>query len=58
MKQEMLSEWLTEQRNAREDVVIYDAWEKYTPSTPEIPQQFIQELFLQNTTPSLEQPTP
>jgi len=58
MKQEMLSEWLTEQRNAREDVVVYDAWEKYTPSTPEIPQQFIQELFLQNTTPSLEQPAP
>jgi parvulin-like peptidyl-prolyl isomerase len=46
-KQEAFQNWLSEQRNAREDIVIYDEWEDYVPTSPEIPQQFLIQLYQQ-----------
>jgi peptidyl-prolyl cis-trans isomerase D len=40
-------EWLTEQRNTRDDIEVFDAWDKHVPTTPEVPQQFLFELFQQ-----------
>lgn len=45
-KQNAFSEWLAEQRNLQSDqIVIYEGWESYVPTTPEIPQQLLMELF-------------
>jgi len=46
-KQSLFTAWLSEQRNARQDIVIYDDWEEYVPNTPEIPQQLLFELLQQ-----------
>lgn len=47
MKQEAFTDWLTERRNARDDIVIFDEWEDFVPTTPEIPQQFLIQLYQQ-----------
>jgi len=52
-KQEAFNTWLSELRNSREDIIIYDAWEEFVPSTPEVPQQFLLSLYQQG----LEEPT-
>ncbi len=39
--------WLSEQRNLRDDIIIYDEWERNVPRTPELPQQLMVELFQQ-----------
>lgn len=44
-KEDAFDAWLTDQRNQREDVVIYDVWEEYVPTEPEIPQQLLSALF-------------
>jgi peptidyl-prolyl cis-trans isomerase D len=38
-------EWLSEQRNSRDDIVINPNWDRYVPTTPEVPQQFLTELY-------------
>lgn len=47
LKQNVFVEWLTEQRNTRDDIIIFEAWDNHVPTTPEVPQQFIAELFRQ-----------
>ena len=39
--------WLREQRSLRDDIIIYDEWERNVPRTPELPQQLMVELFQQ-----------
>ena len=38
-------EWLAEQRNSRDDIEINPNWDRYVPNTPEVPQQFLAELY-------------
>lgn len=38
-------EWLAEQRNMRDDIEINPNWDKYVPNTPEVPQQYLAELY-------------
>jgi len=47
IRQQAFNEWIAEQRNTREDVEIFDGWDQYVPTTPEVPQQFLAELFSQ-----------
>ncbi len=58
MKLDAFDNWLSERRNAREDIVIYDQWEDYVPTTPEIPQQFLIQLYQQNQQDALPPTTP
>ncbi|MEA3326059.1 MAG: peptidylprolyl isomerase [Chloroflexota bacterium] len=44
-KQDAFNTWLSEQRDARDDIVIHDEWEEYVPTTPEIPQQLLGALY-------------
>lgn len=44
-KADAFSTWLTDQRNSRDDVVIYDNWEDFVPTTPEIPNDFLMSLY-------------
>jgi hypothetical protein len=44
-KQDAFEAWLTEQRNQREDVVIYDSWEEYVPTEPQVPQELLSALY-------------
>ncbi|MDY6868309.1 MAG: peptidylprolyl isomerase, partial [Chloroflexota bacterium] len=44
-KQEAFNNWLDQKRNSRDDIVIYDEWENYVPDDPEVPQQFLMELY-------------
>ena len=44
-KQDAFDSWLTEQRNQRDDVVIYDIWEEYVPSDPQVPQELLSALY-------------
>ena len=46
-KQEAFDSWLTEQRNQREDLVIYDIWEEYVPTEPQVPQELLAALYQQ-----------
>jgi len=46
-QQNAFVEWLTDQRNTRDDIVVFDAWDQHVPTTPEVPQQFLVELFQQ-----------
>jgi peptidyl-prolyl cis-trans isomerase D len=48
-KQEAFNNWLEQQRNARNDIVIYDEWEDYVSDDPEVPQQFLVELYQAST---------
>jgi peptidyl-prolyl cis-trans isomerase D len=45
MKENAFANWLLEQRNSREDIVIYDEWEEFVPNRPEIPQEFLFQLY-------------
>ena len=45
MKQDAFQDWLTEQRNDRDDIVIYDEWEEYVPTKPEIPPELISAVY-------------
>ncbi len=44
-KQEAFQTWLTEMRTERQDIVIYDEWEEYVPTTPEIPQELLSAIY-------------
>ena len=46
-RQMVFTDWLTEQRETREDIEIFDGWENFVPTTPEVPQQFLAELYQQ-----------
>lgn len=39
--------WVREQRNARDDIEIFENWETFVPTSPEVPQQLLIELFQQ-----------
>lgn len=58
IKQNAFEDWLSERRNAREDIVIYDVWEEYVPTKPEIPQQLLVELYQQNQQDTVPPTTP
>ena len=45
-KEQTFNTWLTEQRNER-DVVIYDIWEEYVPTEPQVPQELLAALYQQ-----------
>jgi len=47
-KQEAFGNWLTEIRNERDDIVIYEVWEEYVPTKPEIPQELLMALYQQS----------
>ncbi len=44
-KADAFDTWLTDQRNSRDDIVIYDTWEEFVPTTPEIPNDFLMSLY-------------
>ena len=47
-KLELFSTWLSERRNSRDDIIYYDGWESFIPTTPEINQDFLIELYSQD----------
>jgi len=47
LKQDAFDTWLSGIRAARNDIEINPNWEKYAPTKPEVPQQFVSELFSQ-----------
>jgi len=44
-QQAAFAEWLAEQRNTRDDIEINPNWDQFVPNTPEVPQQYLAELF-------------
>lgn len=44
-KQEAFDNWLSQQREANNEIIIYDVWEEYVPTKPEVPQQLLMELY-------------
>jgi parvulin-like peptidyl-prolyl isomerase len=46
-KQEAFATWLTEIRGERDDIVIYDVWEEYVSTKPEVPQELLFALYQQ-----------
>ncbi|MBW6465076.1 MAG: peptidylprolyl isomerase [Brevefilum sp.] len=44
-QQTAFAEWLAEQRNTRDDIEINPNWDRYVPNTPEVPQQYLAELY-------------
>jgi parvulin-like peptidyl-prolyl isomerase len=48
-KEKAFDNWLEQQRNARNDIVIYDEWQEYVSDKPEVPQQFLIQLYQSNT---------
>jgi peptidyl-prolyl cis-trans isomerase D len=44
-QQTAFAEWLAEQRNTRDDIEINPNWDRYVPNTPEVPQQYLVELY-------------
>ena len=46
LKEDAFQSWLTEQRNER-DVVIYDIWEEFVPTEPQIPPELLSALYQQ-----------
>jgi len=57
-KETAFSAWLSEARNARTDIIIYDEWEDFVPTTPQIPQQLLVELFQQQQPDAVPPVTP
>jgi len=47
LKAAAFDEWLNEIRTARKDITIYDEWVDHVPSTPEVPQELLYQLFQQ-----------
>lgn len=47
LRQIEFNEWLSEQRNTRTDITIFDGWDRFVPTNPEVPQQFLMELYQQ-----------
>ena len=47
LKQEEFANWLNEIRERRTDITIDDQVESYIPTSPEVPQQFLIELYQQ-----------
>lgn len=37
--------WLSDKRNSRNDIEIYDNWEQYVPDTPQVPTEYLSELY-------------
>jgi len=44
-KNEIFTSWLSAERNDRSDIEIYDSWEKYVPDTPQVPVDFMTQLY-------------
>jgi parvulin-like peptidyl-prolyl isomerase len=44
-RNDIFNSWLSEQRNDRSDIEIYDSWEKYVPDTPQVPVDFMTQLY-------------
>ena len=44
-KEDAFESWLTEQRNENYDVVIYEVWEEYVPTEPQVPQELLAALY-------------
>ena len=44
LKQEFFTNWLTEQRENRDDIKIDDIWKNYVPSTPPVPEELFEYL--------------
>ena len=44
-KNEVFTSWLSDQRSARNDIVIYDVWEKFAPQKPQVPVEFLTQLY-------------
>ena len=49
IKQEYFNDWLTEQREARDDIKIEDIWKEFAPSVPPLPDE-IYEYLITNPT--------
>ena len=47
-KDTVFSEWLTEIRDAREDIQIFDDWANYVPTTPEMSASLLSAILLGN----------
>lgn len=46
-QQSAFNDWLNEQIQTREDVVVFENWDQFVPTTPEVPQQFLFQLYQQ-----------
>lgn len=57
-KESAFTAWLSEKRNARTDIIIYDEWEDFVPTDPQIPQQLLVELFQQQQPDAVPPVTP
>jgi len=57
-KESAFTAWLSEERNARTDIIIYDEWEDFVPTDPQIPQQLLAELFQQQQPDAVPPLTP
>ena len=57
-KESAFTAWLGEKRNARTDIIIYDEWEDFVPTDPQIPQQLLAELFQQQQPDAVPPLTP
>ncbi|MFN2302357.1 MAG: peptidylprolyl isomerase [Anaerolineales bacterium] len=44
-KENTFTDWLSNVRNSRDDIVIFDVWEDFVPDTPEISTQFLNQLY-------------
>lgn len=47
IRQSNFSQWLSEQRTSRSDITIFEGWDTFVPTTPEVPPQFLAELYQQ-----------
>ncbi len=45
MKQDAFITWLDEIRNARDDIEIFPYWQEVVPTTPEVPNELITQLY-------------
>jgi peptidyl-prolyl cis-trans isomerase D len=48
-KQVVFNNWIDQERNARDSIVIVDEWEDYVSDKPEVPQQFLIQLYQAGT---------
>jgi len=46
-KQAAFTDWLTVEQKMNHKVTIFEEWEEYVPTTPEVPQQLLMELYQQ-----------
>ncbi len=58
LKNETFTTWLNELRNSRDDITIFDSWEEDVPTVPEVPQQFLTQLYQAQPTQGMPQIVP